>query len=56
VAGIFIEMAFLFELWAFLRLRKKLWLLPLLLILLISGSLVVLAEISVFGPLIYTLF
>jgi hypothetical protein len=49
-------MAFLFELWSFLRVRKKLWLLPLLLVMLASGSFIVIAETSVLGPLIYTLF
>jgi hypothetical protein len=49
-------MAFLVELWSFLRVRKKLWLLPLLLIMLAFGSLILIAETSVLGPLIYTLF
>ena len=44
------------ELWAFLRARKKLWLAPIILILLILGGLLILAQGSVVAPLIYTLF
>ena len=47
---------FLGELWAFLRIRKKLWLLPIILILLMFGGLIILAEGSVVAPFIYTLF
>lgn len=49
-------MDFLKELWAFLRVRKKLWLAPIILILLIFGGLLVLAQGSVVAPFIYTLF
>jgi hypothetical protein len=44
------------ELWAFLRLRKKFWLLPLILILLGIGGLLVFAQGSVLAPFIYTIF
>lgn len=44
------------EFWGFLRTRKKFWLLPILCVLAIFGTLVVLAETSAIGPLIYTLF
>lgn len=44
------------ELWAFLRVRKKLWLLPLMLVLLAVGALVVLTQGSAVAPFIYTLF
>lgn len=44
------------ELWAFLRARKKLWLAPIILILLILGGLLILAQGSVVAPLIYTMF
>jgi hypothetical protein len=44
------------ELWAFLRVRKKLWLLPLMLILVLVGLLLVLAHGSVLAPFIYTIF
>lgn len=44
------------ELWAFLRVRKKWWLLPILLILLVMGALLVFAQGSVLAPFIYTIF
>lgn len=47
---------FLLELWAFMRERKKFWLLPLLVILLFLGSLIVLTQGSAVAPFIYTLF
>ena len=49
-------MSFLYELWAFLRERKKFWLLPLILLTLIIGGLLVLAQGSAIAPFIYTLF
>lgn len=49
-------MDFIKELWAFLRSRKKLWLMPLLLVLILLGGLLVVAQGSVFAPFIYTLF
>ena len=48
--------SFLKEFWAFLRVRKKLWLLPILVMLLIVGGLLVLAQGSAVAPFIYTLF
>jgi hypothetical protein len=48
--------SFLKELWAFLRVRKKLWLLPVILVMLLMGSLLLLAQGSVLAPFIYTLF
>ena len=44
------------ELWSYLKIRKKWWLLQILLFLLIVGTLLILAEGSVVAPLIYTLF
>jgi hypothetical protein len=44
------------ELWAFLRERKKFWLLPIIAILVLFGSLVVLTQGSALAPFIYTLF
>ena len=44
------------ELWAFLRARKKFWLLPIIFVMLVLGGLIVFAEGSVIGPFIYTLF
>jgi hypothetical protein len=49
-------MSFLKELWAFLRARKKLWLLPIILGLVVLGGLLILAQGSVVAPFIYTLF
>jgi len=49
-------MAILKELWQFMRARKKLWLAPIIFIMLLLGMLVVLAEGSVVAPFIYTLF
>lgn len=49
-------MAILKELWLFLRVRKKLWLAPIMLIMLLLGALIVLAQGSAIAPFIYTLF
>jgi hypothetical protein len=49
-------MSFLAELWRFLRVRKKFWLLPLLLMMALFGGLVVLSQGSAVAPFIYTLF
>lgn len=49
-------MEFLKDLWGFLGNRKKFWLLPLMVILLMFGALVVFAGGSAIAPFIYTLF
>jgi len=49
-------MAFLKDLWKFLMQRKKWWLVPVIIALLIIGLLIVLAQTSVVAPFIYTLF
>lgn len=49
-------MSFLAELWRFLRARKKFWLLPMLLVMVLFGGLVVLTQGSAVAPFIYTLF
>jgi hypothetical protein len=49
-------MAFLNELWGFLRTRKKFWLAPIIFMLLLLGGLVVLSSGSAVAPFIYTLF
>ena len=49
-------MAFLVEFWKFLRVRKKFWLLPMLVMLVLFGGLIVLAQGSAIAPFIYTLF
>ena len=49
-------MSFLAELWMFLRVRKKFWLLPILLVMVIFGGLIVLTKGSAVAPFIYTIF
>ena len=49
-------MEFLKELWIFLRVRKKLWLSPIIIIMIILGGLLILAQGSVIAPFIYTIF
>jgi hypothetical protein len=44
------------ELWQFLRARRKYWLVPLVIALLLVGGLLVFAQGSVLAPFIYTLF
>lgn len=49
-------MAFIAELWAFIRERKKFWLLPVIVVMVLFGGLLVLAQGSAVAPFIYTLF
>lgn len=49
-------MQFIKELLAFLRSRKKLWMLPIIMVMVVLGGVLVLAQGSVLAPLIYTLF
>jgi hypothetical protein len=49
-------MSFLKELWLYMRVRKKFWLLPILLVMAILGGLLVFAQGSAVAPFIYTLF
>jgi hypothetical protein len=49
-------MSMVIELWAFLRIRKKFWLLPLVVVLLAVGALLVLTQGSAIAPFIYTIF
>ena len=51
-----VAMAFLQELWAFLRTRKKYWLFPVIFMIAVFGGLVVLSNGSALAPFIYTLF
>lgn len=44
------------DLWAFLRVRKKFWLAPIVIVLLLLGVLIVLSQGSAVAPFIYTLF
>lgn len=48
--------SFIAELLVFLRVRKKMWMLPIILILVLFGGLLIIAEGSAFAPFIYTLF
>jgi hypothetical protein len=48
--------SFLKELWDFMRVRKKFWLAPIIIILLLLGVLIVLTQGSAVAPFIYTLF
>jgi hypothetical protein len=49
-------MEFLSEFWAFLRARKKYWLLPIMVMMALFGGLLVLAQGSAIAPFIYTIF
>ena len=49
-------MDFLTELWAFMRVRKKFWLLPLFVMMALFGGLVILSQGSAVAPFIYTIF
>ncbi|WMW81741.1 DUF5989 family protein [Undibacterium cyanobacteriorum] len=49
-------MSFLKELFAFMKARKKFWLVPILLVMALLGVLIVLAQGSAIAPFIYTLF
>jgi len=48
--------SFISEMWAFLRVRKKLWLAPIIVVLVGFGALLIVAQGSVVAPFIYTLF
>lgn len=48
--------SFLGELWEFMRERKKFWLAPIIIMLLLLGGLIILTEGSAVAPFIYTLF
>lgn len=49
-------MSFIAELWAFLRARKKMWMLPIIILALLLGGLVILTKGSAVAPFIYTIF
>ena len=48
--------SFIKELWAYVRVRKKLWLAPIIIVMVLLGGLLILAQGSVIAPFIYTLF
>ncbi len=50
------KMSFFKELWDFLKTRKKWWLLPIIIMLILLGLLIVFTEGSALAPFIYTLF
>ena len=47
---------FVMELWVFMKERKKFWLLPIIIVLMLLGGLIVLTQGSVVAPFVYTLF
>ena len=49
-------LSFLLELWAFMRVRKKYWLLPIFVMTALFGGLIVLSKGSAVAPFIYTIF
>ncbi|HEX4970818.1 MAG TPA: DUF5989 family protein [Steroidobacteraceae bacterium] len=49
-------MSFIAEMWDFLRVRRKFWLIPVLLVMAVLGALIVLSQGSAIAPFIYTLF
>ncbi len=50
------KMSLVVELWAFMRVRKKWWLGPIILVMLLVGALLVFAQGSALAPFIYTIF
>ena len=49
-------MSFLIELWTFMKVRKKFWLFPIIVMMVMFGSLLVLVQGSAVAPFIYTIF
>ena len=49
-------LSFLQEFWMFLRVRKKYWLIPILIVMMLFGSLIVLTQGTAIAPFIYTIF
>ena len=49
-------MEFLKEFWEFLKVRKKYWLLPIIMVLVLFGGLIILSQGSAIAPFIYTIF
>ena len=49
-------MSILVELWSFMRARKKFWMLPIFVMMLVLGILLIVAKTSAIAPFIYTLF
>ena len=49
-------LSFVRELWMYMRVRKKLWMLPIIVMMVLLGGLIILSEGSAIAPLIYTIF
>ena len=49
-------MSFLSEIWSYMKVRKKFWLAPLVLIMVIFGGMIILAKGSAVAPFIFTIF
>jgi len=49
-------MSFLEEFWNFIKVRKKYWLLPIIIVLVLFGGLIILSQGSTVAPFIYTIF
>jgi hypothetical protein len=49
-------MSFVIEFWKFLKVRKKFWLIPIIVVLVIFGGLIVLSQGSAVAPFIYAIF
>ena len=49
-------MSFLKEFWEFLKIRKKYWLFPIIIVLILFGGLIILSQGTAVAPLIYTIF
>ena len=49
-------MSFLEEFWEFLKVRKKYWLIPIIIVLVLFGGLIILSQGSAVAPFIYTIF
>jgi len=49
-------MEFIEEFWEFLKVRKKYWLIPIIIVLVLFGGLIILSQGSVVAPFIYTIF
>ena len=49
-------MSFIKEFWTFMRVRKKFWLLPIMIMMVVFGGLIVLTQGSAVAPFIYTIF
>ena len=55
-AATILIMSFIKEFWEFIRIRKKYWLLPIIIVLVLFGGLIILSQGSAIAPFIYTIF